>query len=285
MISITVPAGYTTDTPNNTPVNVDSSGVGLINTQPTAATSYVFDAVLSAEHEQALTKTNHPVQTGASVSSHAYIEPAQLVLYVLMSDVTPQYASSNQSAPPYMQQWTGNPSKSVAAYQQMLALQAARIPLTVTTRLRTYNNMLILKISPREDEKTITGARFRVEFEQVFVANIQLNPLSARPNDTQTTGLGAVNPTPVPVSVQNQFGVMPFGPGGPNPDPPLPPDLNNGSTPVVDNGIPGYLYNTQPGFPPTFVPQYPNSVTAVDVPGAGDYSSSNYNSLQQTAGQ
>jgi hypothetical protein len=284
MISITVPAGYTTDTPGNTPVSVDSSGVGLVSAQATAATSYVFDAVLAAEHEQSITKTNHPVQTGASVSSHAYIEPARLTLYVLMSDVVPQYASSNQTSAPYIQQWTGNPSKSVAAYQQMLALQAARIPLTITTRLRTYYNMLPLRISPREDEKTITGARFRVEFEQLFIANIQANPISVRPNDTQSTGLGTVSPAPVPAAVQNQFSVQPFGPGGPNPSPPLPPDLNNGSTPVVDNGVPGYLYNTQPGLPPMFVPQYPNSVTAVDVPGAGSYSSSNYNTLQ-TAGQ
>jgi hypothetical protein len=279
MISVTVPAGYTTDTPGNTPSGAGSNGAGLVAAKPTAAISYVFDAVLSAEHEQSLTKTNHPVQTGASVSSHAYIEPAELVLYVLMSDVTPQYATSNQSSAPYVQQWTGNPSKSVAAYQQMLALQAARIPLTVTTRLRTYSNMLVCRVAPREDEKTTTGARFRVEFGQVFVANIQLSPLSARPNDTQTTGLGSVNPAPVPATVQNQFGVEAFGPGGPNPAPPLPPDLNNGSKPVVDNGVPGYLYNTQPGFPPTFVPQYPNSVNAVDVPGAGAYTSSNYNSL------
>lgn len=286
MVSITVPAGYSTTQPDNAPVNVDANGVGFISTKKTAPTSYVFDAVLSAEHDQTLTKTHHPVQTGASVSSHAYIEPAQLVLYVLMSDVAAQYSASNQSSAPYIQQWTGNPSKSVSAYRQVLALQSARIPLTVTTRLRTYYNMLILRVSPREDDKTITGARFRIEFEQLFIANIQSNPNSVRPNDTQSTGLGAVNVQQPPATINTQFEVHSFPPGGDGPSPrvPLPPDLNNGTIPAVENGVPGYI--SQPGNPPipTFTPQFPNSVTAVNVPGAGNYSSTNTNSLQQLLG-
>lgn len=250
MVSITVPAGYTTTTPDNTPISDDANGVGFTTTKPTAATSYVFDAVLAAEHEQSLTKTRHPVQTGASISSHAYIEPAQLVLYVLMSDAVAQYTAANQTAPPYVQRWTGNPSKSVSAYRQVLALQSARIPLTVTTRLRTYYNMLILNVSPREDAKTITGARFRIEFEQLFVANIQTNPVSARPNDTQSTGLGAVNVQPPAPSINTQFNVA-DAPG----------DLGTGPSNLL-----------------TWLHDNPNGV---DVPGAGSYSSVNTNSLQQ----
>lgn len=250
MVSITVPAGYTTNTPNNTPAPANANGVYTISAQATAATSYVFDAVLAAEHDQTLTKTHHPVQTGASVSSHAYIEPAQLVLYVLMSDVAAQYTASNQTTAPFVQKWTGNPSKSVSAYLQVLALQSARIPLTITTRLRTYYNMLILKVSPREDDKTITGARFRIEFEQLFVATTQVNPVSTRPNDTQSTGLGAVSTQPPSATISTQFNVD-DAPG----------DLGTG---------PANLLN--------FLQSNPSGV---NTPGAGSYSSVNTNSLQQ----
>jgi hypothetical protein len=281
MVTVTVPAGYTTTTPNNVPLPVNGNGVATMSVTPTSATSYVFDAVLSAEHEQTLTKTKHPVQTGAAVSSHAYIEPAQLVLYVLMSDAVPQFFSSNQTTAPFGQQWAGNPSKSVSAYRQMLALQAARIPLTVGTRLRTYTNMLILRVSPREDYKTINGARFRVEFEQLFVASTQASPISARPNDTQTTGLGAVNAQPPSATVTSQFGVNAFAPGpnGPSPAVALPPDLGNGTTPGVLNGVPGYIQTDG-----TFTPQFANSVTQINVPGASNFSSVNTNSLQQVPG-
>jgi hypothetical protein len=149
----------------------------------------------------------------------------------------------------------------------MLTLQAQRVPLTVTTRLRTYYNMLVLNVAPREDVSTIGGVRFRVEFSQIYVANVQATPDSARPSDTQVNGLGTVNNAPIPVTTKSQFGVNAFGPGGSTP--PLPPDLGNGSTPVVENGwFPGY--ENPDG---TFTPQYPNSVALVNVPGAGDYSS------------
>lgn len=207
MVSVTVPAGYS---PGQA-VGATDPSTGLYTITPVtkrAATTYVFDAVLSAEHDQTLTKTHHPVQTGASVSSHAYIEPAQLVLYVLMSDVAQQFTAV-ATAGTTGQPWTGSPSKSISAYQQMLTLQAVRVPLTVVTRLRTYQNMLILKVSPREDDKTITGARFRIEFEQLFVANTQATPVSARPNDTDATGLGAVNVQPPSSAVVQQFAVPP----------------------------------------------------------------------------
>ena len=259
-----------------------ASGVetATIRTTIRQATSYVFDAVIAAEHSQTLVKTMHPVQTSVSISSHAYLEPATLVLNVLMSDVV---ANQVLSGPPfYIQPWSGNRSKSVSAYQQMLTLQAIRVPLTVTTRLRTYTNMLITSIAPKEDAATIGGARFRVEFGQIFIADVQDTEDSVRPNDTQSNDLGTVNPQDVPTPTQAQYGVQAFGPGGnqPNP-PPLPPDLGNGTMPVVQNGVPGYLPgpNGGPVSPATpapdiqFVPQYPNSVVATNVPGAGGYAS------------
>lgn len=276
-VLITVPAKYTAPP-------TAANGSDTIVTSVTASTAYVFDAVLSLEHEDDMTVTHHPVQTGSDISSHAYVEPAELTLYVLMSDVAAQYTAENQTKPPYVQTWTGNPSKSVSAYQQMLALRTARVPLTITTRLRMYRNMLITKISAREDEKTIKGARFRLHLREIFVGSTQDIPVSSRPNDTQSTGLGSVSAQPVPPVVDTQFGVHAFGPGpnGPSPQVPLPPDLHNGTTPAVVNGVPGYLLPTDPAHPAdNFVPQYPNTVSLINVPGAGAFASVNTNSLQQ----
>jgi hypothetical protein len=219
------------------PINMDYSLAGTINADPnipitTAAHTYVFDAVLSLEHNQTLTITKHPVQNSAAISSHAYLNPASLVMYVLMSDVVGNYPGATV--------WTGGTSKSVSSYQQMLALQAARSPLTVVTRLRTYTNMLVAAISPHEDAKTITGARFRVEFEQIFLAGVQITPASASPNDTNTTGLGTVSAYTPPATINSQFLVPP-----------------------------GSMINTLNGSS-TAVP----TATTVDVPGAGLYTSS-----------
>lgn len=215
MVLITVPKAYVTRTIHEAitgSVSGTGTNAGAADNPFTLSVgtregqlpqSYVFDAVTAADHSQTLTKTMHPVQTSTAITSHAYLEPATLVLYVLMSDAVAAYPASGP--PFYVQPWTGFPSKSVSAYQQMLTLQAQRVPLTVTTRLRTYYNMLVLNVAPREDVSTIGGVRFRVEFSQIYVANVQATPDSARPSDTQVNGLGTVNPTPVPVTTKAQF--------------------------------------------------------------------------------
>lgn len=215
MVLITVPAATAVSgldplgqsSTGSVTTNADGGFVLKVHTSiTTIPAAYVFDAVLALDHEQTLTKTVHPVQNGAAISSHAYVNPASLVLYVLMSDVTNGYtAGVNQGFSPYIQAWTGNPSRSVSAYAQMISMQAARVPLTVTTRLRTYQNMVITRVSPREDNKSITGARFRVEFEQIFVATTQAAPSSARPNDTDNTGLGPVTTKPPSNAVKKQY--------------------------------------------------------------------------------
>jgi hypothetical protein len=248
-----------TQVPSQSQGNTSQSGASLSSATGTASpTTYVFDAVLELDHEQAMETTNHPVQTGASLTSHAYLQPATVTMSILMSDVVQQYSTGQQgsaiaqggASPSTAAPFSGNGSKSVAAYQTLLSLQSARQPLTVTTRLRSYQNMMITAISPREDHKTITGLRVRVTFKQIITGaatTAQASPVSARPDATQITGLGTVNPSPVPASTQNQFGVTPQ-------EPSLGPSIENGLTIV---NVPGAgNYSSEPG--QTSLPSNPN---------------------------
>jgi hypothetical protein len=160
------------------------TGIGA--TLPTTPTRYIFDCVILADHDQRLRKTEHPVQTSSAVSDHAFIEPATLSLDVGMSDAMDAYN------PSFLGQ---NPSKSVAAYQTMVLLMFSRIPLTITTRLRTYENMIVEHVHPQETFKTRSGLRMRIEFGQVFRAQVQTTQASARGQDTQTNNLGSVTTT------------------------------------------------------------------------------------------
>lgn len=303
-VSITVPAQPTTAYTGQV-TSGSSSGSSFTIESTTVMSSpltYVFDAVLALDHAQTLTKTRHPVQTGAAVNTHAYIEPATLVLDVLMSDAAQGYVAASQNVAPYYQIWPGSTSGSVgnaasrsrSAYQTMLNLQALRIPLTVTTKLRTYSNMLIASIAPREDYKTVTGLRMRVEFEQLFLTSILV--ISARPNDTASNGLGTVSPqTPSSTVIGSgngttntgSFGVNPGSGVTPQPFPPSqgPPPAPQGFV-DGDSGVAYYTtqgsdgsYSAAPGTPnpmpngSTWTAAYPNTVGTVDVPGAGTASS------------
>ncbi len=170
-----------------------SSASGVNATLPSDQTNYVFDCVILAGHEQLLRKTQHPVQTGASISDHAYLEPARLVLDIGMSDAMDAF---NQN-------WTGDLSKSVSCFQTMLALQFSRIPLTITTRLRTYYNMVVENLAPQETNKTFGGLRMRAEFGQIFMATTAQITVSSRDQDTNETESGNVTPQP-PTDAQQQ---------------------------------------------------------------------------------
>lgn len=177
-----------------------SQASGLSVTLPPGQTLYAFDAEIQIEHQQQLRKTEHPVQTGASITDHAYLEPARLILDVGMSDAMDAYFVPST--------WTGAQSKSVAAYQTVLALQFARVPLTITTRLRTYLNMLIENPVANETHKTAHGLRMRIEFGQIFLASISVVTASARPNETNETGLATVTTTPPTAAQVSQYNVL-----------------------------------------------------------------------------
>ena len=193
-VGLLAPAGTAAIADPSVPGGYLLSSANAVPPTPTL-TTYVFDAVLEVGHSQKLEKTHHPVQTGADISSHAYLLPPRLTLYVLMSDAVDSYATG--AASDAYTQFAGNPSKSVSTYQTLLDIQAGRQPLTIVTRLRTYTNMVITSLDPHEDYKTITGLRMPVEFEAIFTGSTSTPPASARTNTTDSTGLGAVSPTPV----------------------------------------------------------------------------------------
>jgi len=247
----------------------DIEGGYLISGSGSTQFTYVFDAVFSLDHTQRLEKTMHPVQTGASISSHAYLLPARLSMDVGMSDVMAAYAtgqlapatgSTASTTPSTAAPFTGAPSKSVSAYQTILSLQSARQPLTIVTRLRAYTNMVVTEVSPQENAKTITGLRMRVEFEQIYTASTATTPLSARPDTTQTTGLGVVSPSSVPSATQGQFQI------------PQAVSTNGVVTKVPVLATPATSLSAAYGLAPIGMVDY--LPQAVNVPGSGSYSSS-----------
>lgn len=147
---------------------------------------WFFDAFLRLDHTSKLTITQHPVQTGVAPSDHAYLEPAELVIEIGMTDVAKSLVDG---------QFTGKWSRSVAAYEVLQNLQAQRIPLFVLTRLRIYKNMLIETISAPDDYKSLYGLRATVTMRELMVVQTATVKISDKPQVTDSTNRG--NPEPV----------------------------------------------------------------------------------------
>lgn len=194
---ITIPAQYIQSQ------NSQQSSVGAVTTQnpvsstpPNAVPQYlVFDGVLRQNHSQRVTPTLHPIQSSANATDHLILQPAHLMFDVLMSDVLPAYAAG---------QWVGNSSKSVSCFQVLDSLRQARVPLTVTTRLKTYTNMFIVDVVPEESVRTQFGFRGTIEFQQIFLFSVSSVTVSARSQTTGSTEVGQTNPTSTPAGVVSQ---------------------------------------------------------------------------------
>lgn len=152
----------------------------------TSGMIYFFDAVLRVDHSQQMRVTEHPVQTGANLVDHAYLMPARVTLEVGMSDAMDRYQAG---------QYTSDSSKSVSAFKTFLQLQSDRAAITLTTRLKTYNNMIIESIDAPDDAKTMTGLRARISLRQIIAAEVSTETVSVRPQVTDATPSGPVATT------------------------------------------------------------------------------------------
>jgi len=155
----------------------------------TSVGGYFFDAYLLIDHESRLTITDHPVEEGANITDHSFVEPESLSMEIGMSDVCSSLVDG---------QFAQKPSRSVSAFDTLKQLQSDRIPITITTRLKTYKNMLVETITSAEDFKLSHGLRATVMFQEIIVvstATVALpNRSSAAPHKTGQTNRGTTQP-------------------------------------------------------------------------------------------
>lgn len=168
----------------------------------TNVAGYYFDAFLRIDHTSKLSITEHPVETGANITDHAFLEPAEVVMEIGMSDAAKSIVSG---------QFSGKQSRSVTAFQLLKELQQQRIPLQITTRLGTYKNMLVETISAPDDYKTLYGLNATVTFREILIATTKTVKISARANVTDSTNKGNVEPVKVNQSIAYTLAVKTLG--------------------------------------------------------------------------
>jgi hypothetical protein len=114
-----------------------------------------FDAVFKVEHLSAREVASHPVQSGANISDHSYKIPATLTMDIGVSDVMANFNPLNVVL-------ANSESRSVNAFTGM--------PITVYTRLKKYENMVLTKVRAMEDYKTRYELRAQIDFQQIIIA-------------------------------------------------------------------------------------------------------------------
>lgn len=97
--------------------------------------------------------TQHPVQQGASITDHAYMEPAELTIKVA---------------------WNDEPSKLVEIYDKFRKLQSDRIPMKVVSGKRTYQNMLVAGLTQINDSITEKMLNIIIDLQEVAITALEV---------------------------------------------------------------------------------------------------------------
>ena len=159
--------------------------MAVVAVRPSIGSLY-FDAVIKTDHTSKLTMTDHPVEAGANITDHAYVEPSEISMEIGVSDSAFEAGRF------------GAGTRSVTAFQELLKLQHSREPLTVVTRLNTYRNMLISSITAPDDFSTMHALKAVIMMREVMVVTaetVTVSPrASAQPQKTGSTNKGAVQP-------------------------------------------------------------------------------------------
>lgn len=172
-----------------------------------------FDGILRTEHISRVRPTNYSVQTGVTMTDHSVIEPAELTIEVMMTDtMTASYLQTppeihtsltllsslysnfcNLPTMPNLVMKEGE-GRSIAAWQSLRAMQLARVPITVETRLQTYENMLIEELSAPDDVQTLHALKCTVRMREIIFATVAESKVSLR---ASTANESASGQTPV----------------------------------------------------------------------------------------
>lgn len=155
---------------------------------------YIFDAYLRISHSRKLTITQHPVESGASISDHAFVEPITFELDIGMTDTTSgkipsQFDSLNLPE-------SSTKSRSIKAYDLLVNMQNTRIPYEFICRYGIFN-VVVEEITPTDDYTTKYALRASVRLRQIITTEASSTILSGDPYVTDSINRGEQNSKPV----------------------------------------------------------------------------------------
>ena len=133
------------------------------------------DVTISELHSDSVTVTRHPVDTGASISDHAFRNPAQLVCEFGWSDSSTLLNSAIASV-------TSGFTKGLVTikevYEDLRQIMDDRELLTVSTGKRQYQNMLITNLKVSTTVDTEASLICEIAFEEVILVEVQTRQLA-----------------------------------------------------------------------------------------------------------
>jgi hypothetical protein len=142
--------------------------------QDASAWSRTFDAVEVEDHVFETEVTDSPVETGCSISDHAYDRPDKLTITAAVSDLPPAGKALDNYA-------LEGPSRSAAAYAWLKRMRRAHEPFSVQTGLDLFPSMIITSLKAKKDAQHENILYFVVELKEIIWVTTQVVLFPAHP--------------------------------------------------------------------------------------------------------
>jgi hypothetical protein len=164
-----------------------SSAITSILVRPRSIDAFTADVTIEERHEDALVITQHPVETGSSITDHAYKLPAKLTIRCGWSN-----ASMGALYGTVLSLLDGSFDSDYvrSIYSKFLTLQQTRSLVDVETGKRSYTNMLISRLSVVTDDKTENVLMMTCELQEILMASTS----KVQVNGTSETGTKTLTP-------------------------------------------------------------------------------------------
>lgn len=144
------------------------------------------DVVVEEVHRDTLMITDHPVETGAAISDHAFMMPVEIEMRVGWSDSSSGYIGAARDA-----------------YEMLQALQQSRTPFTVITGKRVYSNMLIRGLQAQTDVHSENILQCTCNMREVIIVSTQTT--------SSKVGAQSAQATPAKTAATNKIGTKQLG--------------------------------------------------------------------------
>lgn len=164
----------------------------------------IAQAVIDEQHMDDMEVTQHPIETGAPMTDHAYMRPSHLKMVLMWSNSPPGTQSladtltglataeskaanavvgavlGAQAALSYTSTQQGSGVESCNdAYGKLLKLMQTRSLFSVITAKRLYQNMICKSLRTGTNWRTANSMTIEMDCQQVFLVNTSITALPA----------------------------------------------------------------------------------------------------------
>lgn len=127
--------------------------------------------IMKEDHLSTLGITENPIETGAKITDHSYVEPKKLTL---------DFADAN----------------AAATYNALVRFQESRTPFICVSGLYLYQNMLIKSLSAQRDRQTSRILSGKAELQEIIIVSTAYTASEGEANAPQSQGnAGGANST------------------------------------------------------------------------------------------